>query len=119
MLLKSFGAPSFEQFWWYWNPIWGYYLSKYVLRPVGKILPPWLSVLVTFAVSGFLHDLAVALIKLQPFLFFTPWFACMGLIVVLSKSMGWQYQATSLIARILINSGILIGSFYLIRYCLA
>ena len=34
MLKNSFGAGSFRQFWKYWNPIWGYYLFKYIYLQV-------------------------------------------------------------------------------------
>ena len=48
MLSRALGAKSFPIFWHYWNPIWGYYLSRNVMRPSSQFLPMWLAVLVTF-----------------------------------------------------------------------
>jgi len=77
MLSRALGAKSFPIFWHYWNPIWGYYLSRNVMRPISQFLPMWLAVLLTFLVSGALHDIAVALVKCQAIFFFTPWFGIM------------------------------------------
>ena len=74
MLSRSFGAKSFPIFWQYWNPIWSYYLSRNVMRPLASFLPISLSILITFLVSGALHDLAVSVIKWNIIVFFTPWF---------------------------------------------
>jgi hypothetical protein len=63
MIERSLGADSFYMFWRYWNPIWGYYLSRNVMRPLSLFLPIWLATILTFAVSGGLHDLAVTLVK--------------------------------------------------------
>ena len=63
MLKRSLGANSFYLFWQYWNPIWGYYLSRKVMKPLSDFLPIWLAIILTFAVSGGLHDLAVTMVK--------------------------------------------------------
>ena len=84
MLKRSFGAESFYVFWQYWNPIWGYYLSRNVMKPLNRVLPIWLSILLTFTVSGALHDIAVTVIKWQATFFFAPWFTLMGIILFLS-----------------------------------
>ena len=63
MLYRALGAKSFPLFWHYWNPIWGYYLSRNVMRPLASFLPVSLATLVTFLVSGGLHDIAVSIIK--------------------------------------------------------
>lgn len=103
MLTRSLGAGSFDRFWQYWNPIWGYYLSTKVMKPLLKIFPLWLSIILTFAVSGALHDLAIALVKLKPIVFFTPWFTLMGLMVVISKKYSLTYQQRPFVIRALIN----------------
>ncbi|MFT5676243.1 MAG: GR25 family glycosyltransferase involved in LPS biosynthesis [Paraglaciecola sp.] len=79
MLKRSLGASSFYLFWQYWNPIWGYYLSRKVMKPLSQLFPIWLAMIMTFAVSGALHDLAVTIIKWKLTFFFTPWFSLMAL----------------------------------------
>lgn len=104
MLSRSFGASSFPVFWHYWNPIWGYYLSRNVMRPVANILPISLATFITFLVSGALHDIAVSIIKWKAILFFTPWFGLMGLMVIGSKGAGISYGHVSWPVRALINA---------------
>ncbi|GMM72194.1 hypothetical protein MTsDn5_21460 [Alteromonas gracilis] len=104
MLSRSFGASSFPVFWHYWNPIWGYYLSRNVMRPVANFLPISLATFITFLVSGALHDIAVSIIKWKAILFFTPWFGLMGLMVIGSKRVGISYGHVSWPVRALINA---------------
>ena len=104
MLSRSFGASSFPVFWHYWNPIWGYYLSRNVMRPVANFLPISLATFITFLVSGALHDIAVSIIKWKTILFFTPWFGLMGLMVIGSKGAGISYGHVSWPVRALINA---------------
>jgi hypothetical protein len=92
MLKRSLGAGSFYLFWQYWNPIWGYYLSGKVMKPLSQFLPIWLAIIITFAVSGALHDLAVTLIKWEFRFIFTPWFLLMGALVSLTKKMSISYH---------------------------
>ncbi len=113
MLWRSLGADSFERFWRYWNPVWGYYLSRHVMRPLNRWLPFWLSVLLTFAVSGALHDLAVTLVKWTPTWFFTPWFSGMGGLVILSKWLNLSYRSRPWLVRALLNLGFIVSSFVL------
>ncbi|MCL1039340.1 MBOAT family protein [Shewanella submarina] len=113
MLRRSLGAESFPQFWQHWNPIWSYYLSRYVMRPLVKFLPRWLAILMTFAVSGALHDLAVTLFKWKPIFFFTPWFTFMGLVVVLSSAFDINYKRRGITARIFINISLIVLTFYI------
>ena len=104
MLSRSFGASSFPVFWHYWNPIWGYYLSRNVMRPIANFLPISLATFITFLVSGALHDIAVSIIKWKAILFFTPWFGLMGLMVIGSKGAGISYGHVSWPVRALINA---------------
>jgi D-alanyl-lipoteichoic acid acyltransferase DltB (MBOAT superfamily) len=56
--LKPFGATSFAEFWRLWNPVYGYYLMYYCYRPMVRVLPRPVAVILTFAICGFvLHDL--------------------------------------------------------------
>lgn len=108
MLFLSLGANSFSNFWRYWNPIWGYYLSRNIMRPLSKWLPQWFAIVMTFAVSGALHDLAVALLKWQIIFFFTPWFTVMGLAVLLTEKLGIKYVNFPWTARALFNLTIIV-----------
>lgn len=103
MLSRSLGARSFPEFWYYWNPIWGYYLSRNVMRPLCSFVPVWLAVFITFLVSGALHDLAVSLVKWKTVLFFTPWFGLMGALVIASKKYSISYGDFSWLVRVAIN----------------
>lgn len=110
MLKRSLGAGSFPLFWHYWNPIWGYYLSRYVMRPVRAVAPDWLAVLATFLVSGALHDVAVSVVKWHMLVFFTPWFTLMGLLVVCSKQFAWSFRHLNWTLRALINFSLIAGT---------
>ncbi len=110
MLSRAFGASSFWVFWQYWNPIWGYYLSRNIMRPLASFLPVSLATLVTFLVSGALHDIAVSIIKWKIVLFFTPWFGLMGLIVIFSKWAGVSYGQVSWPVRALTNASFILVS---------
>ncbi|MFN6971501.1 MAG: hypothetical protein ACK4NN_11585 [Rheinheimera sp.] len=110
MLSRSLGAMSFAVFWHYWNPIWGYYLSCYVMRPLRSFLPLSLATLITFMVSGALHDLAVSLVKWHAVIFFTPWFGVMGLVVIGSSKIGISYGHFAWYIRAFINVFIIVGT---------
>ena len=109
MLARSFGAGSFAGFWEYWNPIWGYYLGRYVCAPLRGILPAALALLLTFAVSGAVHDLATTLVRGSLALLFTPWFTLMGAAVVLGRAYGLDYGDRSPAMRVAINLGLILG----------
>lgn len=115
MLWRSLGADSFHRFWRHWNPIWGYYLSRNVMKPVASVAPAWLAVIVTFAVSGALHDLAVMLIKWKFTFFFTPWFVCMSLCVVVSKHFDIVLRNNPWLIRASMNIAIIVGCMLLAR----
>ncbi|MBW8184897.1 acyltransferase [Shewanella nanhaiensis] len=107
MLKRSLGASSFYLFWQYWNPIWGYYLSRRVMKPLSQRLPIWLAIIMTFAVSGALHDLAITLVKWKLTFFFTPWFSLMGFIVLATKRFDISYREHHWLIRAAINSSII------------
>ncbi len=103
MLKRSLGASSFYLFWQYWNPIWGYYLSRKIMKPLSQFLPLWLAIIFTFAVSGALHDLAITLVKLKFTFLFTPWFTLMSFIVLATKKFGISYSEHHWLIRASIN----------------
>lgn len=109
MLRYSLGAGTFAEFWLYWNPIWGYYLARYIQRPLLKLLPPSVALILTFVVSGALHDLAISLVKQTVYVVFTPWFGVMALVIVLTQALKLSYSALPWLFRAIINS-VLIGA---------
>ncbi|MEZ9198649.1 acyltransferase [Shewanella sp. 10N.286.54.B9] len=115
MLKRSLGASSFYLFWQYWNPIWGYYLSRNIMKPLSERLPLWLAIILTFAVSGALHDLAITLVKWQLTFFFTPWFSLMGIIVLLTKKFAISYGEYRWLIRALVNLSLIAVSLVLTR----
>ncbi|MCB8983757.1 MAG: acyltransferase [Ardenticatenaceae bacterium] len=88
MLQRSFGAASFAGFWQFWNPIWGYGLGRYVYAPLRRALPPAAAFILTFAISGGLHDLATMAVRWSPAFLFTPWFTLLGMGAVVGRVAG-------------------------------
>ena len=115
MLKRSLGASSFYLFWQYWNPIWGYYLSRKIMKPLSDLLPIWLAIIMTFAVSGALHDLAITLVKWELTVFFTPWFSLMSLIVLATKKLGISYSDYHWLVRAFINISLITACLFLTR----
>ena len=118
MLYRSFGSSSFQRFWNYWNPIWGYYLGYLVFRPLTKRVPDALALVVTFGVSGALHDLAVSLVLRSATFIFTPWFTLMGVMIVVSSACNVRYESYPWAVRACLNLVQLVGSFLLTRFAL-
>jgi hypothetical protein len=58
MFSRAFGASDFTRFWRHWNPFLGYFLAYFCFVPLRRIAPRPLCLIVTFALNGFLHDLA-------------------------------------------------------------
>lgn len=103
MLSRSFGASSFARFWQYWNPIWGYGLGKYVYSPLHRFLPAAIALILTFVVSGAIHDLVTMAISRSVTLFFTPWFFLLGVGVVLGRVAGMDLSNRSWLTRATVN----------------
>lgn len=116
MLQRSLGAGGFHLFWHYWNPIWGYYLSRYVMKPLSQFIPKGLASVVTFSVSGALHDIAVMLVTWQLIFFFTPWFTLMGIMVIVSKQFKLSYASYHWMVRACFNMVFVGGSLLLVRW---
>ncbi|MCP4422008.1 MAG: acyltransferase [Chloroflexi bacterium] len=108
MLQRSFGAASFAGFWQYWNPIWGYGLGKYVYSPMHRVLPAAIALIMTFVVSGSIHDLVTMALRRSVTFLFTPWFFVLGVGVVLGRAVGMDLSSRSLWVRIGINSAYLV-----------
>ena len=57
MFSRAFGASDFTRFWRHWNPFVGYFLAYFCFAPLRRFAPRPLSLIITFAVNGLLHDL--------------------------------------------------------------
>lgn len=87
MLQRSFGAASFAGFWQYWNPIWGYGLGNFVYAPLQRVLPPVVAFILTFVVSGGMHDLATMAVSRRWAFLVTLWFFLLGMGAVLGRAL--------------------------------
>jgi len=103
MLYRSLGAGTFAGFWRYWNPVWGYYLGRYIHAPLKRWLPPTMSLVVTFVVSGAVHDAAASAGTRRMVFILTPWFFLMGLGVVIGQAMQLNYSHFAWPVRAFIN----------------
>jgi hypothetical protein len=110
MLRRSFGAGSFAAFWKYWNPIWGYFLGRYIDAPLRRAVPVSMSVIITFLVSGAIHDAAVWIVKPEIGWLFTPWFGLMGVMAVVTSRLGIRYDGPAWPVRATINLALVAGS---------
>ena len=113
MMNRSLGAGKFSKFWIYWNPIWSYYLGKYIFKPLKSILPPWLSLLLTFAFCGFLHDVVIMVLRWNFEVLLTPWFLLMGFCVVLGDYAKIDYSKFTWIIRASINIVIILSCLFI------
>ena len=95
MMRRSFGARSFAGFWQYWNPIFGYYLGKFVFVPLKNVFPSYVALIFTFVVTGIIHDLVTMAVRQDVAFLFTPWFFFLGTGVVLGKSAGMDISERS------------------------
>jgi hypothetical protein len=99
MLRRSLGASSFAGFWRHWNPIWSYGLGRFVLTPARQFFPLPIALILTFCVSGFLHDAVIMMMRREFALLFTPWFLVLGLGVVISEHFRWSFATQPLWRR--------------------
>jgi hypothetical protein len=110
MLHRSLGAPTFAGFWQYWNPIWGYYLSRYINVPLRTIMPAAPATIATFAASGAIHDAAAYVVTGSLTFLFAPWFAVLGLMVVAFTRLGLRYGFRTWAVRAAINIALVVGA---------
>lgn len=114
MLHRSLGADTFSGFWHHWNPIWGYYLRRFVNAPLRRVMPAAAAAVATFIVSGAIHDAAIFAVTGSPTALFAPWFAVLGLMVVLSKRFGIRYGFQAWMVRAVINVALVVGALALV-----
>lgn len=108
MLYRSFGAVNFAKFWQHWNPIFSYYLGRDIYVPLKRRMPASLALVATFVACGALHDIVTMLVRQDLALFFVPWFATLGICVVLSNILILDYSKLSWLMRAVINASIII-----------
>ena len=113
MFARSLGASTFAGFWQYWNPIWGYYLGKLVFTPLKAKIPIFLAIILTFTISGFIHDIAIMLVTWKVSYLLTVWFTLMGLFVVLLDKSTISYQQWAWILRAIANFSIVAFCYFL------
>jgi len=118
MLHRSLGASSFARFWRFWNPIWGYYLGRYFYRPLDLWQPQPLALLLTFVISGALHDLATMAVRGSVTFLFTPWFFFLAVGVLVGEALRmdltvrpWWVRAATHLTYL----GVCLGLAWLIR----
>lgn len=93
MLERSLGAGTFAGFWRHWNPVFGYYLGRYIDSPLRRVLPRSAALIVTFVACGALHDLVTMSIRGSMTFLFTPWFFLLGSGVVIGRWAGWNFTS--------------------------
>ncbi|MEW9796555.1 acyltransferase [Alteromonas sp. CYL-A6] len=99
MLRRSLGATTFAGFWQYWNPIWSYYLTTRVFQPLKTVLPVPLAQLLTFIVSGAVHDIVISLVAGSAYIVFTPWFFLVGIAVLITNALRCSVSMLSINGR--------------------
>ncbi len=105
MLQRSLGSPTFAGFWQHWNPVFGYGLGRYVYGPLRRVLPKGLALVLTFTVSGAIHDLVTMAARGGAAFLFIPWFTLMGICVVLGREFSISFTGRSWWARASANVG--------------
>ena len=103
MLYRSLGAGTFAGFWRYWNPLWSYYLGRFIYAPLKRWLPSTISLVITFVVSGALHDAVVSVVTGRTVFILTPWFFLMGVGVAVSQALRIDYSNFAWPIRAFIN----------------
>ena len=111
MLRRSFGAGTLGGFWRHWNPIWSYGLGRFVQRPLRRVMPATAAMLLTFGVSGFIHDAVIMGLRGELTLLFTPWFLLIAGVVLASERLGRSFAGLRMEVRAGIHIVILGSTF--------
>lgn len=112
-LQRAFQASSLQRFWQIWNPLFGFYLQRFIYRPLRRWLARPLALWGTFVGNGMLHDAVSIGLSGQWRCFFVPWFAVIGALVVLESWRGRSFIPQTLFWRPWIHLLILGGSAWL------
>ena len=103
MLHRSLGAGSFAGFWQHWNPVFGYGLGRYVFSPLRQLVSPAFALVLTFIVSGAIHDLVTMAVRGDLAFLFTPWFFFLGLGVIGGRAMHMDLSGRPWLVRAVVN----------------
>ena len=114
MVRRSVLASSFAGFWRNWNPLFSYYLLYYSYRPLQRQLRRSLAVMVTYLLSGAVHDLAASALLRRFVFLFTPTFGLFALWVILEAGLGVSLKNLPPRIRPLYHLGLIAGSFFLV-----
>ena len=110
MFVLAFTASSFAAFWRYWNPVYGYYLYYWAYRPLRRLVPRPVAVVVTFAGCGLLlHDLPHLPFTGIPLI--TMWFVVLSIGVLLSDALRMDLSGQPRMLRVASNVLYLVVSF--------
>lgn len=112
MLRKSFGAATVSGFWRHWNPIWSYGLSRFVHSPARRYLPASAAGILTFVVSGLLHDAVIMALRGKPALVFTPWFALVALVAIVADATDATLSRLGFAGRAVVHTTVLAVCFW-------
>lgn len=117
---RSWGARSFADFWRYFNPVYGYYLSYHAYRPLRRVVPRALAMWLTFIASGFLlHDLVGwALGRRIRFPEMTLVFALLGLGALASDAFHMDMSRWPFVARAGANIAYIVVCFLIVTQLL-
>lgn len=115
-LYRSLGAKDFSTFWNYWNPIFGYYLGRFIFKPIKKIFPVGIALLLTFIFCGLIHDVVTTIFRGKISNFFTIWFLLMGFAVLITQYLNHNFKKQLWIIRALINLSIISLCFLITIY---
>jgi len=106
-LYRSLGSKNFTTFWNYWNPIFGYYLEKFIFKPIKKFFPVAIALLFTFIIFGMIHDTVTTIFRWKISFFFSIWFLFMGLAVLITRKLKNNFSKQIWIVRAFINLSII------------
>lgn len=122
MFFKPFVSSSFRSFWNYWNPGFGFYLLFYIYKPTQQLLPQSIALMLTFLVSGFLHDILyifpMVIINGVKFIFpfISVWFLIIALGILMTDFLKVNFKTVSTTTRIAFHIIYLVSAFCVTRY---
>jgi hypothetical protein len=115
MFEESFTSITFRKFWQNWNPLFSYYLLYFCYRPLNRILHRQAALVITFGISGLIHDVAASIALRRPFILFTFTFMCFGLFVVAEELLQVNLSKISRLFRPLYHLSLITGSYFLTK----
>jgi len=120
-LFRPFLAPTFAEFWWHWNPVFGYFLCVWVYRPLRRFVRRDMAIAATFVGCGLLHGaiaIGLAAIGGRPPLATLAilWFAILGIVVALTDRYHFTLTRVAVWFRPLFHVGLIVGCYRLAEW---